>query len=120
MSKIDDPTRCTHTTADGRRCRMPRVDPHTELCGTHLEAQQRRMRSDPAARPCDALNGLTDLGSAVAVNHALRNLTNMVMDGRMDYRRAMVLGYLTQVLLQSISMAKHERWDDEIPPSRPR
>jgi len=111
MSSTDDPTRCTWTTADGRRCRMPRLDEHTKFCGTHLESQQRRMRSDPAARPLDILNGLTDLGSAAAVRHALANLTGLLIDGRISYRSAMVFAYVGQVLLQSINMAQRERED---------
>ena len=111
MSSTDDATRCTWTTADGRRSRMPRRDAHTKFCGTHLESQQRRMRADPAARPLDILNGLTDLGSAAAVRHALANLTGLLIDGRISYRKAMMCAYVGQVLLQSINMAERERED---------
>lgn len=112
MSQPDDPTRCTQTTADGRRCRMPRVNSHVTLCGTHLEAQQRRLRSEPARHAQDLLDGVTDLRSATAVNHVLGNLTTLLIDNRIDYRKAAVLAYLCQLLLQTVSMAKRERWDD--------
>jgi hypothetical protein len=109
MSPFDESTRCHFTTADGRRCRMLRADGHTKFCRAHLRSQRQRMRSDPAAPPLDVLRGLTDLGSAAAVNHALRNITSLVLDNRMDYRKAAVLAYLCQLLLQSISLASRER-----------
>ena len=116
MPQPDDPTRCTQTTADGRRCRMPRVNSHVSLCGTHLEAQQRRLRREPTRQAQDILGGVTDLRSATAVNHVLGNLSGMLTDGRIDFRKAAVLAYLCQLLLQSISMANQERWDDDPPP----
>jgi hypothetical protein len=109
MSPFDESTRCQYTTADGRRCRMPRTDTHTNFCGAHLRSQRQRMRSDAAAPPLDVLRGLSDLGSATAVNHALRNITSLFLDNRMDYRKAAVLAYLCQLLLQSISLANRER-----------
>ncbi len=116
MPHPDDPTRCTQTTAGGRRCRMPRVNSHVTLCGTHLEAQQRRLRREPARQVQEILEGVTDLRSATAVNHLLGNLTGMLTDNRIDYRKAVVLAYLCQLLLQTINMAKLERWDDACPP----
>ena len=112
MTQLDDPTRCTHTTADGRRCRMPRVNSHVTLCGTHLEAQQRRLRTNPASTVHDALTGVTDLRSATAINHVLANLASMLVDNRINYRKAEVLANICQLLLQSARMAQHERWDD--------
>lgn len=109
MTTVDESTRCHFTTADGRRCRMPRTDEHTNFCGAHLRSQRQRMRSDAAAPPLDVLRGLTDLGSAAAVNHALRNITSLFLDNRMDYRKALVLAYLCQLLLQSIALANRER-----------
>jgi hypothetical protein len=115
MSQIDDPTRCTHTTGAGR-CRMPRVNSHVTLCGTHLETQQRRMRFNPAPTVHDALTGISDLRSATSINHLLGNLATLVADGRIDVRKALVLTYLARLLLQTVNMAKHERWDDDPPP----
>jgi hypothetical protein len=115
MPQPDDPTRCTQTTAGGHRCRMPRVNSHVTLCGTHLEAQQRRLRRESVRHAQDFLDGVTDLRSATAVNHVLGNLTALLTDNRIDYRKALVLGYLCQLLLQTISLAKEERWDDDPP-----
>jgi len=109
MSAIDDTTRCSWTTKDGRRCRMPRVDGHTQFCGTHLESQRKRMCSDPAAQLVNIVDGLTDLGSSAALDHALGNLLNLVLDRRIEYRRAEVLAYISQVMLQSRKMALRER-----------
>jgi hypothetical protein len=120
MNHTDDSTRCQHTTANGRRCRMPRVNAHVVYCGTHLLAQQRRLREEPARGAQDALDGVTDLRSATSVNHVLGNLTTLLADGRMDYRKAVVLAYLCQLLLQTINMAKDERWDaGPAPPDMP-
>ena len=111
MSNIDDSTRCTHTTADGRRCRMPRVNSHVSLCGTHLEAQHRRIRSLPAQSMHDALSGVTDLNSATAVKHVLGNLAALLIDGRIDHKRATALANICQLILHAINMANNERWD---------
>lgn len=116
MSKPDDSTRCTHTTADNRRCRMPRANAHVSLCGMHLETQQGRLRSDRSALVHDALAGINNLRSATAVNHLLGNLAGLLADRRLDYRTAMVLAYMCQLLLQTINMAKHEGWGDAPPP----
>jgi len=115
MTQIDDPTRCTQTTADGRRCRMPRVNSHVTLCGTHLEAQQRRLRANPASTVHDALTGVTDFRSATAINHVLANLASLLVDNRIHYRKAEVLANICQLLLQSTRMAKRERWDEQPP-----
>src|SRR5271156_553677 len=120
MSSVDDSTRCQHTTAAGRRCRMPRVNSHVTLCGTHLESQQRRMRTAPAPTVHDALTGISDLRSATSINHLLGNLATLLADGRIDVRKALVLAYMGQLLLQTVKMAKHERWDDDpMPGSQP-
>jgi len=116
MSTLDDATRCTHTTADGRRCRMPRVNRHVTLCGTHLESLQRRLRADPASTVHDALTGVTDLCSATAINHVLANLSALVTDNRIHYRKAEVLAYICQLLLQSNRMASLERWNHDPSP----
>jgi len=113
MTLLDDGWRCQQTTSDGRRCRMPRVNSSVSYCGTHLLAQRKRLRQEASRRPQDALDGVTDLRSATAVNHVLGNLTTLFTDGRIDYRKAVVLGYLCQLLLQTINMAKDERWNEE-------
>jgi len=117
MSQIDDTTRCTHTTADGRRCRMPRVNSHVTLCGTHLEAQHRCLRTTTKPMVHDALTGISDLNSATAIRHVLGNLAALLTDGRIDYRKATALANICQLLLQSVNMAKHERWDSDPPQS---
>ncbi|HMD30654.1 MAG TPA: hypothetical protein VKG84_02010 [Candidatus Acidoferrales bacterium] len=111
MPQPGSDTRCTHTTADGRRCRMPRTNAHVSLCGTHLEAEHRRLRFEPGRHAHDVLGSVTDLRSATSVNHVLGNLTAMLTDNRIDYRKAVVLAYLCQLLLQTISMAEREGWD---------
>src|SRR5271155_4575201 len=55
MNPLDD-SRCTQTTAAGRRCKMPRVTSHVPLCGSHLEPQGRRLRSEPAHHAQDLLD----------------------------------------------------------------
>ena len=112
-------SRCTYTTARGHRCRMPRVNSHVSLCGTHLEAQRHCLRSESGRDAQDALGGVTDFRSATSVNHVLGNLTAMLTDNRIDYRKATVLAYLCQLLLQSISMANREHWSDPAANSLP-
>ena len=115
MNPIDDDTRCRQTTLDGRRCRMPRVNSSVIYCGTHLKAQQERLRREPARQARDVLDGVPNFRSAVAVKHVLTNVAGLVADGRMDYRKAVVLGYLSQLVLQTINLAKDEGWDESVP-----
>ncbi len=111
MAMIDESTRCAHTTASGRRCRMPRVNQHVRLCGTHLEAQRCAIRSDPAADIHDVLDGIVDFGSAASIHHLLANLTTLLVDNRVDYRKALVIAYLCQLALQCLNLSRHERRD---------
>jgi len=112
MKHTESPTRCQFTFADGRRCTMPHTQGHT-LCGSHLRAQQRRMRGEPGTPVNDLLDGIPDLRSPAAVNHLLANLSIHLMDGRIDPRTAVVLAYLCQLLLQTISMSRQERWPEQ-------
>ena len=112
MRKLDDSLRCTYTDSNGRRCRMPRINDHVAFCGTHLEAQQRNLRSDPSVPVHDALNGVSGLNSPVAVNHVLANIAALLTDDRLDYRKALILAYLCQLSLQCINMARRESQGD--------
>jgi hypothetical protein len=118
MNHSQSETRCKFTDARSHRCRLPRADGHT-LCGTHLRAQQRRMRVEPSTPVHDLLDGITDLRSPAAVNHVLANLTIYLADGRIDPRTTVVLAYLCQLLLQTIAMARNDRHEGGEPAADP-
>jgi hypothetical protein len=102
-------TRCQHTDARGHRCRMPCATNDLTLCGTHLEAHQRHLRSVSPAQAHELLNGVTGLQTTASVHHMLGNLATLLAGQRIDPRTGMVLAYLAQLLLQTINLANRER-----------
>src|SRR5580704_1144856 len=71
---ILDPQRCQFSSADGRRCRLPRCEAHPAFCPTHARAEvsissphDRPPRCHPEPGP-DALLGDVGEGSAFALD----------------------------------------------------
>jgi len=97
---------------------MIRSKDHLEFCAYHAEQELRALErsvAQPLAR--EILGQLTDLRSGAAVNHAMANLFILSADGRISGRRAASLTYLGQLLLQSLSAVKNDRWQSEPAPS---
>ncbi len=102
--KIDD--RCHFTYADGRRCRMLRMDGHASLCREHL-----RQHLQPEPEPsiaAELLGSINDFSTATAINKALGRLFAMVAGGRIPPRNAALLTYISQLLLTTLPAMENE------------
>ncbi len=126
--------RCSYTSSDGRRCRMFRSPDHPELCHHHAEQEVRALDRIPvlplaadllsvSGQDIDPETGrkskgaITDFRTAAAINAALGNLFVQLADGRIDPRRAAVLGYLGQLLHQTLKRIGWEQHQDRPSPN---
>jgi hypothetical protein len=106
MSK-NDPTRCQHRFANGKRCRNSASQSHFGLCLHHftvsaaMGASQQLSQNDSTDFSAELIGELTDFESAVAINKFLTNLLTLVSKGRISPRRAAVLAYITNQLLHT-------------------
>src|SRR3989442_11776832 len=68
--------RCQHTTADGRRCRMPRRNDDSSLCLDHWQREQQLYAGsvDAETLAAELLGSFKDFKTTTAVNHALGKL----------------------------------------------
>ena len=114
MSHPPAETRCQHKDGAKRQCRMPRISEFITLCPTH--ARQALLSLDQATEEPMArkiLGTIRDLRTGAALNHALGNLFVLTADGRISARRAVTLGYLGQLLAQTLPQINKERWYED-------
>jgi hypothetical protein len=91
--------RCQQPRAGGGTCRAPRVR-GKKLCHMHLMLEE--------ARP-EKIK-LPNLGDAYAIHGAIAKGAQAVVDGKLDYKQASILGYYLQLALSNV---KHVKFDDE-------
>ncbi len=103
-NKADE--RCCHTTADGRRCRMPAMPGHDSLCLPHWQRQHQEHEAEAVAT--ELLGPFKEFETATAVNHALGKLFCLLARGRVPARNAAVLAYIGQLLLNSLASVQRE------------
>ncbi len=107
--KQDD--RCQHTTADGRRCRTSRMNPHSSLCLQHCQRQQELLyveSGDANALGAELLGPCEEFQTATTINHALGKLFALLAKNRIPTRNAAILAYIGQVLLNSLALMSKE------------
>jgi hypothetical protein len=108
MSSTDSDPRCQYRKSDGKRCRSLRAADHPAYCAQHagwmLEGKK------PEDLTSDLLGPLGDLRTAAGVNYMLGKLVMLVASRRISTREAAVLGYLSQLLLQSVEGVDKEIW----------
>jgi hypothetical protein len=100
-----DAIRCEFIFSDGRQCRNQRA----QLCSQHaLKAKAgRRARSSALEVPeLEALCG--DLTTATNINRALAQTFLLMAQGRISRKDAVAFGYLSQLLLQTVSGVRAE------------
>ena len=98
--------RCTHTSADGRRCRMPLMKDHPSLCPAHWRREQELLEAE---RVGDEMLGANNhFKTANAVNDALGKLFALTAKKRIPVRDAAVLAYIGQLLLHSLPAVRQE------------
>jgi hypothetical protein len=119
MSKPPSDDRCQFTRANGKPCRMPRMNGHASLCPHHarqhehqsaLSAQASSSERPASSVALDLLGPIQDFRTANSVNHVLGKLLVLLATERVSPRNAAVLAYICQLLLQSLSDVKHELW----------
>jgi hypothetical protein len=114
----DDIDRCQHIDARGHRCRMfvapaektfgsgpdspdsDLAELTADLCAHHAQKLLRRQRAGQTAG-AELLASITDFADAASVNRFLGNLARMVALRRIPRRDAVVLAYISQLILNS-------------------
>jgi hypothetical protein len=113
-------SRCQFTFANGRQCSNPakvyqqdelspvkdkRVSP-AQLCAHHSPKQKRGAKRVSDASALEAL--CSDLTTATSINRALAQTFLLMAQGRISRKDAVAFGYLSQLLLQSVSGVRAE------------
>jgi len=107
--------RCTHTTANGSRCRMLCMNDKSSLCQMHFD-QQRRFEEDDLAAG-QLLGPVEDLQTPAQINDALRRLFQVLARQRIPPRNAAILAYICQLLLTSLSVMERQNLRAETAPA---
>ena len=115
-----DLQRCQFFFADGRRCRSPRGEAHPTLCVAHARSEAKAAQAANLAEELAPLSG--SFNTASDVNHVLGNLFSLLAQNRIPRRNAVALGYLAQLLLQTLPAVREEltqclgdeAWDDTL------
>jgi len=102
MQSRENVSRCQFTFADGRQCKTPPV----QLCVHHAPKQTRGPKSALNAPELEAL--CSDLTTTTSINRALAQTFLLMAQGRISRKDAVAFGYLSQLLLQSVSGVRAE------------
>jgi len=96
----DEPPRCEYHYSNGKRCRFPSST--SGLCSRHFRLGPAipQPPSDTTDLSADLLPDPSQFHSADEVRAFLANLLIQVIKGRISSRRAAVLTYITNQLLQ--------------------
>src|SRR5579863_2090487 len=93
---------CQFTFADGRQCRMQQA----HFCSQHSPKQKRGAKRVSDASALEAL--CSDLTTTTSINRALAQTFLLMAQGRISRKDAVAFGYLSQLLLQSVSGVRAE------------
>jgi hypothetical protein len=105
MRSRENALRCEFTFSDGRRCR----DQRAQLCRQHALKAKAGRRARSSALEVPALEALcSDLTTATNINRALAQSFLLMAQGRISRKDAVAFGYLSQLLLQSVSGVRAE------------
>jgi hypothetical protein len=97
MERAHSSPRCRHPKTGGGTCRAPRVR-GKKYCHMHEMLE--------AARP-EKID-LPNLGDAYAIHGAIAKGAQAVVDGKLDYKQASILGYYLQLALSSVKHVNFE------------
>jgi hypothetical protein len=99
-------SRCLYRYPSGRRCRLPLDVSSSYFCHEHAHVQPPAPGSGDLSP--DLVGQLTDFQSAVNINRVLSNLLLLISRDRIAPRRASVVAYTCNLLLQSLPHIDHE------------
>jgi len=120
QEQLDSLRRCYFRDPAGRRCRRDRMHNHPTYCYYHSRPQQESdlpadspQSTGNAAGPPDStledlLGPLQDYRTAAGVNFTLGRLLLLVADNRVSARKAHLIAYICQLLLQSVPAVAKE------------
>lgn len=100
MERAHNAPRCRHPKAGGGTCRAPRVR-GKKYCHMHEMLEE--------ARPEKI--SLPNLADANAIHGAIAKGAQAVVDGKLDYKQASILGYYLQLALSNI---KHVNFEEGV------
>lgn len=103
MERAHQSPRCRHPRVGGGTCHAPRVR-GKKYCHMHEMLE--------AARP-EKID-LPNLGDAYGIHGAIAKGAQGVVDGKLDYKQASILGYFLQLALSNV---KHVNFEDEQEPT---
>jgi hypothetical protein len=112
---------CTHTFADGRRCRTPRCSNHPYLCYFHARREAQALAGQQLGDDIAYLFS-GSLITAGDLNAVLAQVFAGLARGHIKPGAASALGYLGQTMLQNIQNTRHEymqacglsRWQKDV------
>ena len=107
LSTIQSTNQCSHINAAGRRCRMVIAPTHDSLCAHHLQ-QQAASQADPETLAAELLDGTGNFNTADRVNALLANTVKQFARQRIDRADALAMGYLAQMLLNTVPGVQKE------------
>ncbi len=104
IERANNAPRCQYPKGSGMTCRAPRVR-GKKYCHMHLmmeEARPEKIR-------------LPNLGDAAGIHGAIAKGAQAVVDGKLDYKQASILGYYLQLALSNIKRVDlEEGWEQEV------
>ena len=102
IARANSAPRCRYEKPDGRGCRAPRVR-GKKFCHMHLMLEE--------ARP-EKIK-LPNLGDAHAIHAAIAKGAQAVVDGKLDYKQASILGYYLQLALSNVGRLDFDEEPEE-------
>lgn len=106
-SEPTNPNQCRHFSPRGQRCRMLRASDDDSLCPYHRRLTE-ASPSDPEAVAAELLDSTGNLNTADGVNALLANTVKQLARQRIDRRDALAIGYLAQLLLNTVPGVQKE------------
>ena len=105
-------SRCQSINAEGKRCRTPLTDSQPALCTYHARQEQRQKTEthaeDPSAIALDLFGHVDNFYTGISINHVIGRILMLLASDRVSPRKAAVLAYTCQLLLQSLDDVKSE------------
>lgn len=103
MERAHNAPRCRYPKANGGTCRAPRVR-GKKYCHMHLMLEE--------ARP-EKIK-LPNLGDARGIHGAIAKGAQAVVDGKLEYKQASILGYYLQLALSNVGRVDFEEEPEEV------
>ncbi len=113
VASQNQPLRCLHRFANGKRCRQPGLESQSGLCSHHFRLSSVAVAFPSASIDTEDLSGyllrgFSKFSSSDDLREFLTRLLIQATKGRVSPRRAAVLAYITNQLLHSHCVVQKE------------